>query len=100
MYSSTMCQMVNIPMCREGGERERERERGRGSILLSQAERAVIRWEEARETRKAGQLSYLQDNKTVSHVSRIELSQRVKSGRRGEAEPRRKGRGEKLSSTV
>ena len=27
MYSSTMCQMVNIPMCREGGERERERER-------------------------------------------------------------------------
>ena len=123
-YSSAMCQMVNIPMCRE---RERERERNyftvpvcrmshrkwretkqqqsrarsghqlscclvslgflcdilRTSRVLSQAEKAVIRWEEARQVDEGGGggwLSYLQDNKIVSHVSKIELE--GKSGRR------------------
>ena len=55
-----MCQMVNIPMA-QWGKRRRE------SILLSQAEKAVIRWEE-----EGCQLTYLQDNKIVSHVSGIE----------------------------
>ena len=50
----------------EGEEAERKRERGT-SILLSQAEKAVIRWEE-----EGCQLTYLQDNKIVSHVSGIE----------------------------
>ena len=66
-----------------------ERERGGSTcILLSQAEKAVIRWEEAGSEggrgREGGQSSYLQDNKIVSHVSGIELD-----GKKG---PQRKGR--------
>ena len=61
-----------------GAEGE-EAERGRGgtSILLSQAEKAVIRWEEG------CQLTYLQDNKIVSHVSGIEAVgwEKVAAGR-------------------
>ena len=40
-----MCQMVNIPMCGEGEG---------GSSLLSQAEKAVIRWEEAQKVDEGG----------------------------------------------
>ena len=82
-----MCQMVNIPMA----QRENRRERGT-SILLSQAEKAVIRWEE-REG-EGCQLTYLQDNKIVSHVSGIETVGWKKW-------PRERGRGRvELSSTV
>ena len=69
-----------------GEEAERKRERGT-SILLSQAEKAVIRWEEG------CQLTYLQDNKIVSHVSGIETVgwEKVAAGRGASEEGDREG---------
>ena len=71
---------------------EAGRERGT-SILLSQAEKAVIRWEEG------CQLTYLQDNKIVSHVSGIEAVgwEKVAAGRGASEEGGIEG---ELSSTV